>query len=82
MRSQLTGLLGKGESAVKAGAGAGAEGSAGTWPTTTPRGAHTMEARDGDPPPAIAALLERAAAGALTEEELTVLELNSTERRK
>lgn len=52
----------------------------GTWPTSTPRGYHTGVARSGEPPPAIAALMDRAAAGSLTEEELTDLELSSSER--
>lgn len=67
----LSGLLEKGDAVAK---------KTGTWPTSTPRGHHTAVARSGDPPPAIAALIERAAAGSLTEEELTDLELSSSER--
>jgi hypothetical protein len=80
----LSGLLGKGDThdGYLAGSAAAAAKKTGTWPTSTPRGHYTAgtTARDGDPPPAIAALLERAAAGSLTEEDLTELELSSTER--
>lgn len=69
----LNGLLEKGDAEY------GAK-KTGTWPTSTPRGHRTAVARSGEPPPAIAALMDRAAAGSLTEEELTDLELSSSER--
>ena len=55
----------------------------GAWPSADTAHAFPLAAaagREGDPPPVIAALLEKAAAGRLTEEELTDLELNSAER--
>lgn len=72
----LSGLLSKGDAADgKAGVT-----KTGTWPTSKPRGNHASVAREGQPPPVVAELMERAAAGALTEDELTDLELNSSER--